>query len=110
MNTLPFPVPISASEMVALMERIWHIHDRPAPDGQGIVLYVSRLYDDWHDARKTVRACGFMRTGSTKFNNEWVGIYRKGVQAVLITPDGNGIIRHDGRSYGPRGISAKTEG
>ena len=57
-------LPTTATAFIAFMNRVWDIHQEPAPDG-GVVLFASADYDEWHDAVSAAKRCGMRRTGSS---------------------------------------------
>jgi hypothetical protein len=80
-NIMMLDLPTNAAAFVRFMESVWEPIDWD-------------LYDRFHNAIRTAKVCGMIRTGTTNApNGEWAGVYRfvdEMQNGVVIHKDGDG--------------------
>lgn len=67
-------VPPTTQSVISFMEKVWEGTCRPSPDG-GVIVQVSPLYDQFHNARDVARGLGFRQVAPTCLNGEQAYIY-----------------------------------
>lgn len=79
-----------AETFAEFMQAIWADHMTVR---NGItVMCANSLYDEWHNAKKTVLRDGARRTGATQINGEWYQVYSfDDGSRVAIRRDGGDI-------------------
>lgn len=94
--------PTNAIDFVTFMEAVWEMRSTPTDSG-GITLFVSPLYDRYHDAIQSARLFGARRTGGSRIADENAHVYRfpNDTNSVIIAYGGNAC-KLSSRRFGPR--------
>ncbi len=82
----------TADRFIRFMDEIWSMDSKPVAGG--MVIRQHPHYERYHDAIKVIAICGVWRTGGTRFEGEWSGVYRfPAGDGVVIKPDGSAVRR-----------------